>query len=349
MAFHQLEMLLAFLLLMTPSFADDCLAGVEINWDGWQWSSEAFLTAADRPGTHIPWVRGSFLASQTDSHEFTLSSATWDISGVSTPVVFFTLDDVESPHTANSYTLSIGLNRDFRYSFFGETEKDHYYVWIRLEVWWFGVEKHTVDTRCAESCYISGCRDLAIPRIPYACQPSPGFSPSSPVLPSLSISRSARFASSDSMNQSFGFDATHSLVASAGRSASSQLPVSQRLEGTEPLGRTHRFAETQVFAGSDLLADLHFPSANRFTAIAVSLAVCICGGLLGALVVALVRVSRKYDRHEVSEYSGVEAMTDVTTDMAIASLSFTNDDAALITQVNCLTVDGMVPGSLWVE
>jgi hypothetical protein len=151
------------------------------------------------------------------------------------------------------------------------------------------------------------------------------------------------FEGSDSVVRSFDFGETHSLSQSNVPAASSPF------EGTAGLGRTNALPESDGFAGSDLVANVRVPSANRFTATAVSLAVGVGGVLVAGLLVMLFALSRKKDRDEWSEYSEKEMMADLTAGIfGNETDAFANDDAEMVTQLNCLTLATVTPGSLWI-
>jgi hypothetical protein len=240
---------LTALLLLKSARAEGCLPGVEWNWDGsWFWAAEAYFSTEGRSGTHDPWLRGSFIASFAGMHEFNLSSGTFGVSAAFTPSVLFRWDFADGPAAKSSYSLSVSLQKDFRYSFFSELTDNYYDVWMRLEVSWPGVQKHTVDTRCAEVCEASGCRELAHSR-DQLCQP-PTASASPVATPSLGFPDTANLRISPVLDRSSIISMTAAGLMSAAVEGTLVGPPPATLEFTmsaAPVRVAHYVLRTSFF------------------------------------------------------------------------------------------------------
>jgi hypothetical protein len=131
-----------------------CAPGIEFEWKSpaVETYDRAYFDSDDYPDSHDPWMRGSFIASVSDRHQFTMAGETYGTSSWYTPKIHFRFDGVNYPTSDDSYTLTIDLTRDFRYSFFNSLGEGFLCIKIWLYVSWPGHAKAYVDKECAEIC-----------------------------------------------------------------------------------------------------------------------------------------------------------------------------------------------------
>jgi hypothetical protein len=198
--------------LLLASAASICEQGLGYYWNGAlaRIAHVALEYCADLSGSYIPEFRGSFIARVSEHHKFKIwcnpfeSATLWPVK----PESIFTFDNVFRVQGQDDQFWEEDLVKDFRYQISQRIHDNYRYVKQSLAVEFPGRGMADLNGDLIETCEESGCRNLALSRDPYACQPAPTPSPSSSLAfaPSPSIRPSKSPPPSDAFSRSRGFD-----------------------------------------------------------------------------------------------------------------------------------------------
>jgi hypothetical protein len=139
----------------------------------------AYADSGDYSGSHRLGLRGSFVARTTESHTFEVWSEVYTAeSWFATSVARFKWEDSSQGESAGRWRpAALSLTKDFRYQLEVHTVDGHFYMRISVSVSFTGREMAVLDGDLIGICHENGCRDTALERSRYACQPDPTQSP----------------------------------------------------------------------------------------------------------------------------------------------------------------------------
>jgi hypothetical protein len=273
----------ALFFLISPVISD-CPAGIQFYWGGVYQKDlgTAFQDSAYYNGSQTPEFRGSFVAKVTSEHVFELWSSTYSTSNQHIPSTQFQFDGMNGGTGERKWQWNAStLTKDFRYRLVLMTTDHYYWIKISISVEYSGHGMADLDGDLIGTCEVSGCRETALSRVPYSCQPSPSRSLSP------SASASSAFFPSPLHGPSQVFDESSSFFISAQFDPSRVI-----LEGRFP--RTH----VLIDSGTKLFRSAHFSGSRSFdlttTAIAdrdnskkVSLSTGLIAGIGSVVFVAI--------------------------------------------------------------
>jgi hypothetical protein len=249
--------------------------GLERGWGGsWAYWATGYVESMKLSGDHTLELRGSYIASDDGSHTFEVQAKTYGVSGDGKMrSAQFLFDGNDDKQRGTPYSRTISLTKDFRYSFRLSVTDTYYYVSLWLQVQSPSRSKHDMDGDDAETCEVSGCRDMSLLPSPYLCKPSPSpsVSPSPKFSPSVRFSASSKLSPSPKFSNSlvFSLSKTHKrtsvFTASKRHLESSQFPHSSHFQDSPRFEESANFISTVDFIETGSLDDsMQFEATGEF-------------------------------------------------------------------------------------
>jgi hypothetical protein len=270
----------ACLALLLYSATAACENGLEFYWNNnyEKVYTTAYATTDDYGGSHVPEFRGSFVARISGSHNFKLYSATYSTSELyhsSSELIF---EGVSRGAAQNTWYWRTDLEKDFRYAIRFHTTDNYYYVRISIGVEFTGHAMADLNGDLIGVCERNGCRNLALSRLTWACQPPP----------SQSALQSTR-RRTVSVSSSRSVTATASPLPTPSRSATWTVSESPQPSDSEAQTAPESPIATPSNSETPLsTATVNSPTAANAASAAKSIAMAVGVGIGGVLVLVVV-------------------------------------------------------------
>jgi hypothetical protein len=126
--------------------------------------AEAYYDSASDSGTHFIVFTGSFMPTSDGVHRFTVTCETYFTSVGYDAVAHLEWDGEVVDSGKDSWDWTSNLHKDYRYSFRVATDDNFYWATLRLAVALPTGESFTVNQKYADTCTVSGCRNLSLTR-----------------------------------------------------------------------------------------------------------------------------------------------------------------------------------------
>jgi hypothetical protein len=233
-------------------------------------TTTGFADSHDHGGSHRLGLRGSFIARITDRHLFQLGSDAYSTDNLWNPDTEFHWEGTELGMAEGTWNPPAqDLLKDFRYRLEIETNLGYTWVQISVGVAFTDHEMALLDGDLIAICHQSGCRDLSLEQVPYACQPDPSQSPEPTRSHTPTGTASSGFAHSAVIHNSYSpvdsalCTPSMNLADSLSRDGSPRFLRSQKFEGSASV-YTADVTESPQFGDSPSLYSANVPDSPQF-------------------------------------------------------------------------------------